>query len=181
MEPHPPPTAPIARPSPSVVSSGLAPYLADVLGNDARAALAAQVDEVSRLLDGLPEARALHRYTPGKWSVKEVLGHLCDAERVYAYRMLRFARNDSTPLPGFDENCYVPAGQFDARSMSSLVAEWQAIRRSTLALVDGFPTDALDRSGVANGWPFTVRTLAWLAAGHTSHHLRVLRERYGLG
>jgi uncharacterized damage-inducible protein DinB len=139
------------------------------------------MDDVPRLLNDLPDARALHRYAPGKWSVKEVLGHLGDAERVYAYRMLRFARNDATPLPGFDEDRYVPAGQFDGRSMTSLVAEWQTIRRSTLALVDGLPTEALDRPGVASGWPFTVRTLVWLAAGHASHHLRILRERYGLG
>ena len=132
------------------------------------------------MLGTLSEARALHRYAPGKWSVKEVLGHLCDTERIYAYRALRFARNDATPLPGFEEDDYVPAGRFDARPLRDLLDEWQAVRSATLALYRGLDGDALLRRGVANGNLISVRAMAWLAAGHALHHLGVLRERYGV-
>jgi hypothetical protein len=175
------PTSPIARPAPELVSAGLAPYVAQASGDDVRSILEAQADEVPRRLRDLPEAKALLRYAPGKWSVKEVLGHLCDAERVYGYRMLRFARADATELPGFDEDRWVPQGRFDARPVADLVDEWRSIRLATRTLLDGLPADALDRGGVANGWRFTVRTIAWLAAGHTAHHLRILAARYGVG
>ncbi len=170
----------IPRPSASEHSVEVGRYLTEVPGEDASPALAAQGAEMDRLLGPLSEERALHRYAPGKWSVKEVLGHLTDAERIYAYRALRFARDDATPLPGFEENLYVPAGRFDARPLGELLDGWRTVRAGTLALFRGLDGDALVRRGVANGKLISVRTLAWLAVGHARHHLGVLRERYGV-
>ncbi len=170
---------PIARPSADEHAAGTAAYIDLVPGGDARPVLLAQVDELMRLAD-LSEGRALHRYASGKWSVKEVVGHLTDAERVYGYRALRFARADATPLSGFDEDLYVPAGRFDRHPIADLVAAWCAVRASTLALYQGLDDEALLGRGLANGYPVSVRALAWLAAGHTRHHLAVLRARYGI-
>lgn len=170
----------IARPLPGEHSEGADAYIAPVPGADALAGLVSQGEDVERLLGALSEARALHRYAPGKWSVKEIVGHLCDCERIYAYRALRFARGDETPLPGFEENDYVPAGRFDARPLAELLEEWRTVRASTLALYRGLDGEALLRRGLANGNLVSVRALAWMAVGHTQHHLRVLRERYGL-
>lgn len=173
------PSPQILRPRSDECPEAPGRYAALVPGEDAWPALVGQVSEVERRLGALPEERALHRYAVGKWSVKEVVGHLADAERIYAYRALRFARNDPTPLPGFDENRYVPEGRFDARPLRGLLEEWLAVRAATLALYRGMPAEALARGGVANGLRVSVRALAWVAAGHTLHHLVVLRERYG--
>jgi hypothetical protein len=148
---------------------------------DVVALLAAQPAELRVLCDGLSEAEARHRYAPGKWSVKEVVCHLADAERIFAYRALRVARGDGTPLPGFDENAYVEASGADDRPLPGLLAELDAVRAATLALFRSLPPEALERRGTANGAPISVRALAYITAGHTAHHLRILRERYGLG
>lgn len=129
----------------------------------------------------LTEDRALFRYAPGKWSIKEVLGHMADAERVFAYRAMRFARADATELPGFDENAWVPAGHFDRRPIRELVGEFAAVRASSLALFASFDEEALLRRGRANGYAMSVRALAAVCAGHELHHMAILRERYGLG
>ena len=143
--------------------------------------LASQRDATRRLLAPLDDARALHRYGPGKWSIKEVIGHIADAERVFAYRALRFARADATPLPGFDENAFVPAGGFDQRPLRSLVEELAAVRSATLALVGGLDEAAWLRQGTANGAGISVRALGWIMAGHELHHVALLHERYGVG
>jgi DinB family protein len=156
-------------------------YIAEVPGDNIPEQLAAQVVEIQELFGSLDEGRALERYAPGKWSIKEVLGHLADAERIFAYRLLRISRGDQTPLPGFDENAYVPAGQFDARPVRSLVAELIAVRRSTSALVDGVPPGRWADRGEASGKVISARALAYIMVGHVAHHLGVLRERYGLG
>ena len=175
-----PPSFAISRPTAAELFAEGGRYLASVPGEDAGPVLVAQLEEVDRLLRPLTPDRALHRYAPGKWSVKEVVGHLSDAERIYGVRALRFARNDATALPGFEEDDYVAAGRFDARALGDLLDEWRAVRASTLALFRGLDGDALLCRGVANGNTVSVRALAWLAAGHTQHHLGVLRERYGL-
>ena len=122
----------------------------------------------------------MFRYQPGKWSVKEVLGHITDGERVFSYRALRFARADQTPIPGFDETKWVPAGHFDRRSLQDLVAEYEAVRAATLALFASFDDEALLRRGKANDAEVSVRALAHIIAGHELHHVGLLRERYGL-
>jgi hypothetical protein len=174
------PPRPIRRPTPTEHPGGYAGYVAIVPGDDAWPALAGQPDEVERLLRPLPESRALHRYAPGKWSVKEVLGHLCDNERVFAYRALRFARGDATPLANFDEDLYARTGLFDARPMRDLLDEFFAVRAATLTLYASLDDDALARVGVARGTPVSVRALAWVTAGHVRHHVAVLRDRYGI-
>jgi uncharacterized damage-inducible protein DinB len=133
------------------------------------------------LLLPLTEAQAMHRYAEGKWSVKEVIGHLADAERVFAYRALCIARGDQAALPGFDENSYVVNAQSDRRPFWEIVEELRAVRAATLALLHGFDPAAGERVGNANGRPVSVRALVWIIAGHELHHLGVLRERYGIG
>jgi hypothetical protein len=155
-------------------------YITMVPGDDAWPALEFQLDETLRLLRPLDEKASLHRYEPGKWSVKEVLGHVTDVERVFGYRALRFARADATPLPGFDENAWVPVGAFDQRPLTELVDELRATRAATLAMLRGFDADAFGRAGSANDARITVRALAWIIAGHERHHRQLLRERYGL-
>ena len=125
------------------------------------------------------EARGGHRYAPGKWSVKEVAGHIADAERVFAYRALRAARADETPLAGFDENAWVASAGFDRRPLAELVDDLLAVRAATLRLYASFDAAAFDRRVLANGNPVTVRALVYITAGHAAHHLRILRERYG--
>jgi len=161
------------------------PYYGEYIGlvpaGNLAAILAAQQAATQRLLSALDDARALHRYAPGKWSVKEVIGHLADAERVFAYRALRFARADATPLAGFDESTYVPAGGFDRRPLRSMLDEFAAVRGSTQALFTGLDEAAWLRQGTANGAAISVRALGWIIAGHELHHLAILRERYGVG
>lgn len=136
--------------------------------------------ESMRLLRRVGDEKGLYAYAPGKWTIKEVVGHLCDAERIFAYRALRFARGDEQPLTGFDENAYVPAGRFNERSMNDLLNEFQAIRAATLHLFGHLGEDQLSRRGVANGNPITVRALGYIVAGHERHHVKLLHERYGL-
>lgn len=154
--------------------------MARVEGDDVLPVLAAQEQEVTGMLAGLSEERALYRYAPGKWSVKVVVGHLSDSERVFSYRALRFARGDATPLANFDEDVYAEAGRFDRRPMGDLLDELRATRRATLALFRSLTEADLDRRGTARELSFTVRAMAWLTAGHMQHHLGVLRERYDL-
>lgn len=153
-------------------------YVSHVPDGDVAGMLATQLDDTAALLSGLSEADALHRYAEGKWSVKEVIGHIADTERVFSYRLLRFARGDSTPLPGFDENVYVPAGRFDDRDVADLMAELRGVRAATVALVRGLPPESLQRRGEASGGSFTAAAIPWIIAGHELHHRHILRERY---
>jgi uncharacterized damage-inducible protein DinB len=170
----------LPRPAPDESGTFYHGYIAEVPGEQIGAYLAAQVPELERLLASLDDTAARASYAPGKWSVKEVLGHLADTERIFAYRLLRVARADATALPGFDENAYVPAGSFDARPLASLVGELRALRASTIALADGIPPEAWTRRGHARGKVISARALAYIIAGHMTHHMRVLRERYHL-
>ncbi|HEX5962469.1 MAG TPA: DinB family protein [Gemmatimonadales bacterium] len=156
-------------------------YIAGVAGENVGEQLVSQLAEVERLFGGLDDQAALARYSPGKWSIKEILGHLTDAERIFAYRLLRVARGDATPLPGFDENAYVPAGSFDERPLRALTAEFRAVRLSTVALVSGVPPGSWTRLGKASGKPVSARALVYIMVGHVIHHLGVLRDRYGVG
>jgi uncharacterized damage-inducible protein DinB len=137
--------------------------------------------EVESLLAPLDDRAALARYAPGKWSIKEIVGHLNDVERIFTYRLLRIARADATPLPGFEEDQYVPEGRFDQRPLANLLAEFRAVRLSTVALVDGMPEEGWPRWGEASGKRITARALIYAIVGHVTHHLNVLKERYGVG
>jgi uncharacterized damage-inducible protein DinB len=168
-----------ARPDPVEVPAGYAGYVGKVrVGEDLMALMQSQLDEARTAFGRFPEARGSYRYAPGKWSVKELLGHLTDVERIFCYRALRFARRDATPLPGFDENTYAPAMEADRRALDDLLQEWLDVRRSTLSFLRGLPADAWSRRGIANGKEVSVRALAYAIAGHARHHLEVLAERY---
>jgi uncharacterized damage-inducible protein DinB len=156
-------------------------YIARVTSDRIAEQLKGQLSELEQLFAAVTDSGALYRYAPGKWSVKEVLGHLADAERIFGYRMLRISRGDSTPLPGFDENAYVPAGRFDERRLGALVEAFRAVRQATLVLVEGTPAASWTLRGEASGNAVSARALAYIILGHVTHHLGVLRERYHLG
>lgn len=137
-----------------------------------------QIEETARLVGDFGEENAAVRYGPGKWTVREVIGHLADCERILSYRALRFARGDMTVLPGFDENAYVPAADFESRTLASVMAEFRAVRGATAALVEGLSEDVTATAGTAGSGTITVRALFYLIAGHELHHLALLRERY---
>jgi uncharacterized damage-inducible protein DinB len=174
-------TLAIPRPASDEAAPSYHGYIADVRGENIAEQMASQLREVEGLFASIDDKAALARYAPGKWSIKEVLGHLSDAERIFSYRLLRISRGDRTPLPGFDENAYVPAGQFDAQPLRSLLDEFTAVRQSTLALVQGVPAERWGERGEASGKAISARALAYILVGHVVHHLRVLRERYGVG
>jgi uncharacterized damage-inducible protein DinB len=153
-------------------------YIDRVPDGDILEILQRQMEDAAAFLRSIPASHHEHRYAEGKWSIKEVVGHLADTERIFAYRALRFARGDQTPLAGFDENAYVPAANFDARDFASLVNEWVHVRQATLALLRGLDGDAPLRRGAANGQEISVRALVWVMAGHVDHHGAILRERY---
>jgi hypothetical protein len=168
----------LSRPGTDEFSPYYTPYVARVPDGDLLATLESQLGETLALLRAVGPERSLHRYAPGKWSMRDLVQHLSDAERIFAYRALRIARGDETPLPGWDENRYAPAANADRRSWPDLIAELAAVRAATLALFRGLDADAFARRGIANGQPVTVRALVWIIAGHERHHVAVLRERY---
>lgn len=155
-------------------------YVALVRERDALGLLKRQAPVLRATVVGMTDREALARYEPGKWSIKQVLGHLCDAERVFTYRLFRVARGDETPLAGFDENRFVQAGEYERRSVRSLLVEFETARASTVRLVETVAPEAWARRGVANGQPVSARALAFILAGHVEHHYAILRERYRL-
>lgn len=155
-------------------------YIALVPGDEVMPILSAQREEIAALGTSLDDDRGRYRYADGKWSIKEVIGHLVDSERIFATRALCIARGETQSLPGFDENAYVDAALFDERPLTSLLAEWSALREANLALFASFATDDVARLGIANGNPISPRAILWIIAGHTAHHVAVLRDRYGL-
>lgn len=153
-------------------------YIDLVPEDDVAGAIEAQGRETAALLAKVSEEKAAFRYSPEKWSIKQVVGHVTDAERVFAYRLMSIARGESQSLPGFDENDYVRNANFDEIPFAELVEGLAATRRATLALVRGLSPEAWTRAGTANEKPTTVRAVAYTLLGHERHHLRVLRERY---
>ena len=153
-------------------------YITKVPDGDVVQTLNGQIAHTLGYLRAIPESKGGHRYAAGKWSVREVVGHLSDAERIFAYRALRFARGDSTPLASFDENAYVANARLDDRPLASLIDEYEAVRAATIAMFDGLFPEEWIRAGEASGKRMSVRALAWVIAGHELHHLDVLRTRY---
>jgi len=145
---------------------------------DIVAVLVAQLDQALTHLGRIPEARGDYRYAPEKWSIKEIVGHLCDTERVFAYRALRIGRGDTTPLPSFDDQAYVAEVGAGDRTLADLAAEWGDVRRATISLFANLPAEAWHRRGTASDQPISVRALAYIIAGHVRHHLQTLEERY---
>ncbi len=137
-----------------------------------------QMSEFLAQLEDVVEQKQLYRYAPGKWSVKDVVGHLIDAERIFAYRALRIARGDQTPLPGFDENDYVQTAEADRFDWQTLLEEFIIVRRTTILMLSRLPDEVWTRSGTASNASTTVRALLYIMIGHVAHHLDILKERY---
>jgi hypothetical protein len=141
-------------------------------------ALKEQMGQTLQFLNGISEAQSLHAYAEGKWTIREVLSHLIDGERVFLYRALWFARGFEDPLPSFDQNLSVQMAHANDLSWAQLVDEFQTVRAATISFFDGMPAEAWSRSGIASDNPVTVRAIAYIIAGHVSHHVNVLREKY---
>ena len=168
----------LMRPAPENYPPYYAPYVSQVPNGDLLQMLEEQADDFLELLRAFGEEGGGTRYAPEKWSVKEVVGHVADAERVFAHRAFRFARADATPLPGFDENVYVARAGFERRALVDLAEEFADVRRATVKFFCTLGDEDLARAGTANGARVTVGALAWIIAGHERHHARILRERY---
>lgn len=149
-----------------------------VPAGDLPEAALAEMRELRELLDGMSDEAASRGYAPGKWSVKEVVGHIADVERIMAVRALRFARGDAAPLPGMEQDDYAVAAGHGKRSLDSLLDELESVRNATVSLMRSFDAAALDRRGEASGYEFTVRALCYHTVGHAIHHRRILRDRY---
>jgi hypothetical protein len=147
-------------------------------GQDVRRVIAAQLGEVLALLGGVSEEKSLYRYASGKWSIRESVGHLNDTERMFVFRAMWFARGLPEPLPSFDQEVALAGARFDERTLQDLLEEFKAIRAATQRFFDSVPEDVWAKRGVASGKEFTVRALAHIVAGHTTHHLQLFRERY---
>jgi hypothetical protein len=169
------------RPDASEYPPFYARYVASVPEADVVAALRDSAREIVGVLAAIPDARGGFRYGPDKWTIREVVGHMIDAERIFSYRALRLARGDATPLPGFEENDYARTAGSDTRSLADLVDELRVVREGTVRLFQSFPSEAWTRRGMVNGREVSVRALAYITAGHARHHLGVLRERYLTG
>jgi uncharacterized damage-inducible protein DinB len=168
----------LVRPADTEYAPFHADYVARVPEGDILVLLDAQMHETTALLAGLSEAQGEHRYASGKWTLKEVIGHLADGERVFCYRALRFARGDSTPLASFDENAWVPEAHCDGRTLADLAEEFRLVRQATIGFVKSLTEASAVRTGIASGKPVSVRALIYVIAGHELHHLAILRERY---
>jgi hypothetical protein len=165
------------RPVPGEYGEFYAGYIAKAEG-DVLELLTRQLDELAALWRRVGEEGAEHRYAPGKWSIKDIVGHLADAERVFVYRALRIARGDLTPLPGFDENVFVEAANAGKRRLTDLAAELAYVRRASIVFFEGLDEAAAERRGTASGYPLAVRAVPYIVAGHTAHHMDVIRTRY---
>ncbi len=173
------PTA-MPRPAATEYAPFFARYVDRVPDGDIMQQLRANTARLEATFATVPDARGGHRYAPGKWTIRETLGHLLDTERIFVYRALRIARGDATPLPGFEQNDYVVTAGSDARALSDLRAELHALRESTTRFFASLPQDSWTRSGVVSGRSLSVRALAYIVVGHSDHHLHGLAENYGV-
>jgi hypothetical protein len=167
----------MVRPDSTEYASYYTKYVDLVPEDDILTAMRLQLDDTIAALNRVPNREACVHHHPYTWSIKEVVGHLTDSERVFAYRALRFARRDSTPLPGFDENPYVEAAQFDQQPLGDLVAAFDAVRRSSVCLFQSLSDPIWCRRGIANGNEVSVRALAYIIVGHERHHMAIVRRR----
>lgn len=168
----------IPKPDPSEHDPYFSRYIQRVPDGDILEILATELETTSRLLGAVPAEREGYRYAPGKWSVREVLGHVIDAERMFQFRALCFARGDPAHLPNFDEGDYARASNADERPLTELLDEFGAVRRSGIALFRSFTPEMWTRSGRASSYEFSVRTFPYVIAGHEIHHRGVIEERY---
>jgi hypothetical protein len=168
------------RPVSDEYASSFQGYVQRVPDGDVLQQLRAQAESTRAMFVSVDEAKGAFRYAPEKWTVKRLLLHVADGERLFCYRAMCIARGEQASLPGFDENLYAANDGSDGRRLRDVVAEFASVRAATLTLFAGFDDAAWRRRGTANGKPVSVRALAWIIAGHELHHLAVLRERYGI-
>lgn len=166
------------RPDPATVPVYFNRYINQAPGNDINKVLQEQSKELFRFLSRIPEGKRNYRYAKGKWTIREVLQHMIDTERVFAYRALCFSRQDQTPLPSFDENLYAANANASKREWKDLIEEFKAVRRSTEILYQSFSKKQLNSFGTASNHPISVQAIGFIVAGHVNHHLSVLKERY---
>ena len=168
----------LARPAEDEYGPFYGNYINLVPHQDLIQMLQDQKSTTTRLLEKIPEDKAGRRYAPDKWSIKEVVGHLCDTERIMTYRALRIARGDQTPLPGFEQDDYVRQAGFDLRPIENLISEYGSVREATLSWLRGLDSQSLQRRGTANNMGVSTLALAYIIAGHERHHVGILRDRY---
>lgn len=168
------------RPSPDIIPAFYRGYLELVPENDIFLAFGNQREELGPFLDRIHSSDAAYAYAPGKWTVAQVLQHVIDAERIFAYRALRIARGDKTPLAGFEENNYAAMATASHRTLLELTEEMLAVRKSNTLLLQSFTDDCWSRTGTSNNHPVDVLSLCYLMVGHMRHHIKVLTERYGI-
>ena len=171
-------TPTIARPEPNEFSSYHVGYISLVPGTDILGTLESQRRQMLIRLSGRDENEGDFRYAPDKWSVKQVLGHVCDTERIFTYRALRIARGDRTPLPGFEQDDYMRNSPFASRPLAEIIEDYIAVRRATITLFRNLDEQAWMRRGIVNNNEISVRALAYITAGHELHHRRILEEKY---
>ncbi len=168
----------IARPGANEYFEYYHGYISKVEGADLLTTLRQRRDLVADLYSSISEDRSRFRYAEGKWSIRELLGHLVDTERVFAFRSLSFARGDAGPIPGMDQDEFMRHANFDERDLEDILKEFLLVRESNISMFSSLPTDAWDRRGVASGYEFTVRALGYIIAGHEIHHTDILIARY---
>ncbi len=168
----------MARPQPGDYAASYEPYVSKTEDNTVAELMSKYNEPLLKFYTSLPEEKADHHYAEGKWTVKELLLHIIDAERIFSYRALRIARKDQTPLPGFDENTYTPASKASARTFQSIKDEFTAVRKATDILLGTFDNEQLSEKGTASNQPVTVNAIAFIIYGHMIHHMQVLQERY---
>lgn len=168
----------MARPDLSRVPEWYHRYINEVQENELMEALEKQASSIIPFLEGIPIAKRDYKYAEGKWTIKEVLQHIIDAERVFAYRALCFARKDATPLPGFDENSYADNSKAAKREWNELMEEFKIVRQSTQILFGSFDDDQLETTGTASGKPVYVMAIGFIITGHLNHHVAIIKERY---
>jgi hypothetical protein len=168
----------VDRPDPTEYAAYYGKYVSLVPHGDILTTLDQQLDDTLSLLRGITESQSAFRYAPDKWSIRELVGHIIDTERIFSYRALRFARKDETPLPGFDQDVFNENASFDDYPLVELASEFEHVRRSTIFLFKHLEADAWLRRGIASDNEVSVRALAFILAGHELHHLGILRTRY---
>lgn len=168
----------LARPGDDEYGAFYAGYIASVPEGDLFALMTAQPGTMRALLNGVDDAAAAAHPAPGEWSIKEVIGHINDGERVFAYRAMRISRADETPLPGFEQNSYVANADFNARSLADLLDEFDLLRRANLLQFKALKPEAFTLRGTASGYSISVRALLYVLVGHVEHHLKSLKEVY---
>jgi uncharacterized damage-inducible protein DinB len=166
------------RPQPDEAAPYYFTYIDQVPGENALAVIESQLEEHHQLLSTISEDKSLYRYAAEKWSIRQVVNHLSDTERAFAFRALWFARGFDTPLPGYDQTIAAAGAQADAITWSSHVEEFERTRLATISLFRNLPPESWMRTGIASDHPFTVRALSFIIAGHVTHHLKIVRQRY---